>query len=294
MKIAKYCICCNSQKLVSNPAVLMPFISDRIYNWKPTLITKQWKLNTIKSGMAYSLCNSLLCLNCHLLFLDMRFDDDELGRLYYNYRDKYYSNLRNKYEPGYISINRIQNLSINFIEKIETFLNPFFKTPIKILDYGGDNGKNTPFKKDSNIIHIYDINKKVPIKGLKKVNKKNMFKKYDLIILSHVIEHVSYPKVIIKEIKKLMNQDSILYIELPLEKILKTTWKKKGGARASKKEILKCFNNKKHWHEHINFYSRKSLVKLINNCSLKIVKMEILQVESYKSVDVIQMVCKKI
>ena len=41
-----------------------------------------------------------------------------------------------------------------------------------------------------------------------------------------------------------MNQDSILYIELPLEKILKTTRKKKGGARASKKEILKCFNNK--------------------------------------------------
>ena len=62
--------------------------------------------------------------------------------------------------------------------------------------------------------------------------------------MSHVIEHVSYPKVIIKEIKKLMNQDSILYIELPLEKILKTTRKKKGGARASKKEILKCFNNK--------------------------------------------------
>jgi hypothetical protein len=288
LNIAKYCICCNSQKLVSKPAVLMPFISDRIYNWKPTLITKQWKLNTIKSGMAYPLCNSLLCLNCYFLFLDMRFDDDELGRLYYNYRDKDYSNLRNKYEPGYISINRIQNLSINFIEKIEIFLNPFLKFPIKILDYGGDNGKNTPYKKDSNIIHIYDISKKVPIKGLKKVNKKNMFKNYDLIILSHVIEHVSYPKVIIKEIKQLMNQDSILYIELPLEKILKNVW---GGA--SKKEILTCLNSKRHWHEHINFYSRKSLVKLINNCGLKIVKMEILPVESYKSVDVVQIACKK-
>ena len=79
------------------------------------------------------------------------------------------------FEPGYVSINRIQNLSINFIEKIEIFLNPFLKFPIKILDYGGDNGKNTPYKKDGNITHIYDISKKVPIKGLKKVNKKNMF-----------------------------------------------------------------------------------------------------------------------
>ena len=288
MKISKNCICCESSKILRSPSILMPFLSHRIFNWQPLLIKKQWKLNTIKSGMAYSLCNSLLCLNCHLLFLDMRFDDDELGRLYYNYRDKDYSNLRNKYEPGYISINRIQNLSINYIEKIEPFLKPFFKFPIKILDYGGDNGKNTPYKKDGNIIHIYDITKKIPIKGLKKINKKNMFKKYDLIILSHVIEHVSYPKVVIKEIKQLMNQDSILYIELPIEKILKTVW---GGS--SKKEMLTCLNSKKHWHEHINFYSRKSLVKLINNCGLKIVKIKILSVETFKNGDIVQIACKK-
>jgi hypothetical protein len=99
---------------------------------------------------------------------------------------------------------------------------------------------------------------------------------------------VSYPKVVIKEIKQLMNQDSILYIELPIEKILKTVW---GGA--SKKEMLTCLNSKKHWHEHINFYSRKSLVKLINNCGLKIVKIKILSVETFKNGDIVQIACKK-
>ena len=56
--------------------------------------------------------------------------------------------------------------------------------------------------------------------------------------MSHVIEHVSYPKVIIKEIKQLMNQDSILYIEIPLEKILTNIWKKKGGGLVRKKYWL--------------------------------------------------------
>jgi hypothetical protein len=37
----------------------------------------------------------------------MRFDDEELSKLYYKYRDKNYSKLRNKYEPGYNLINEI-------------------------------------------------------------------------------------------------------------------------------------------------------------------------------------------
>jgi hypothetical protein len=55
-----------------------------------------------------------------------------------------------------------------------------------------------------------------------------------------------------------------------------------------------CLKNKKHWHEHINFFSKKSLVKLLNNCSLKIIKMNILSLETYKRDEVVQIACKKI
>jgi hypothetical protein len=51
---------------------------------------------------------------------------------------------------------------------------------------------------------------------------------------------------------------------------------------------------KKHWHEHINFYSKKSLVKLLSQCGLKIIKMNILTVEIYKSAEIVQIACKKI
>jgi len=289
MQIAKNCICCNSVKIVSSSSVLMPFISHRIFNWKPTLITKKWNLNTIKSGTSYSICNSLLCLDCNLIFLDMRFDDEELGRLYKNYRGKNYLKLRSKYEPGYNLINKIQNLPITYIKNIENFLTPLLKFPIKILDFGGDDGHNTPFKNLKNIIHVYDISNKVVKKGVKNVNKKNMLKKYDLIILSQVIEHVSYPKVIIDEVKNILDKNSIFYIELPLEKLFQKIWN--GG---KKKEFLKCLKKKKHWHEHINFYSKKSLVKLLGQCGLKIIKMKILTVEVYKSAEVVQIACKKI
>jgi hypothetical protein len=193
-------------------------------------------------------------MDCNLLFLDMRFDDQELSKLYYNYRDENYSNLRNKYEPGYKLINKVINLPNNYVKKTENFLSPFLTSRANILDFGGDDGKNTPFQNTENIIHIYDISKKPSVKNCKKVNKSSMLKKYNLIILSNVIEHVSYPQLIINEIKKLLNKNSILYIELPLEKLMIKMWK--GVGEVKKKEQLICLKNKKPWHEHVNFFSK--------------------------------------
>ena len=290
MKIASACVCCNSVRLCSSSSILMPFIAQRIFSWRPTLISEKWKLNTVKSGKAYSVCNSLLCMDCNFLFVDMRFDDQELSRLYFNYRDENYTNLRNKYEPGYKLINKVINLPNNYIKKVEKFLSTFFTSQINILDFGGDDGKNTPFKDTKNIIHIYDISKKPTVNNCIKVNKSNMLKKYNLVIFSNVIEHISYPQLIINEIKKLLNKNSILYIELPLEKIMKKMW----GGQVTKIEQLRCLKNKKHWHEHINFFSKKSLFKLFNCCGLKIIKMNILLVENYKKDEVVQIACKKI
>lgn len=293
MKIAKNCVCCYSVNLIRSSSFLMPFIAHRIFNWKPFLIKKEWKINSVQQGgMVYSSCNTLLCLECNLIFLDIRFDNEELNRLYRNYRDKSYEQLRSKYEPGYKSINKIQNSPINYINKVETFLSPLLKSNIiNILDYGGGNGNNTPFKSKNkkNIIHIYDVSKqKTCDKRIKIINKKNLLKNYNLIILSNVIEHLSYPAIVICKLKKLMNKDSILYIEVPLEKIVKKIWKQK----KNDKYIL-AFRKKKYWHEHVNFYSKKSLIKLLDNNGFKIVKMHILPVLVYKSAEVVQIACKK-
>ena len=56
-RIAEFCICCGSKKLKNSPAVLMPFVAERVFNWKQIKIDKTWGLNTIKNGQTYSICN---------------------------------------------------------------------------------------------------------------------------------------------------------------------------------------------------------------------------------------------
>lgn len=252
------CICCKSKNIDFTPAILMPFISHKIFNWKPIKILKDWKFKTIKSGMAYSLANTLNCKNCGILFLDIRFNQSQMKMLYNGYRDYKYDKLREKYEPGYTAKFKLTNekTSINLIRKEKFILRTIEEKTLKkfkILDYGGDNGVNTPFKKLTDI-KIFDLNKKYT------QIKSNSKKKFDLIFCTHVIEHVPFPKRLIDNIKKFMKKNSYLYIEVPFEKIVYDTHPEMPNPK-----------KKRHWHEHINFFTRKSLAHLFNNTNLKII-----------------------
>src|SRR5665647_1136619 len=100
-RIASSCVICGSCALKKSPAILMPFVAHRTFGWEPVEITDDWGLKTIRNGMAYSICNSIQCSNCGLLFLDIRFNESEMNSLYDGYREKQYTELREKYEPGY-------------------------------------------------------------------------------------------------------------------------------------------------------------------------------------------------
>jgi hypothetical protein len=103
--IATSCVCCEGQNLDKSPAILMPFVAHRAFGWAPVTIDESWGLKTVSEGLAYSLCNSLLCRDCGLVFLDIRFDNEALSRLYADYRGEDYIHLRDTYEPGYRSRN---------------------------------------------------------------------------------------------------------------------------------------------------------------------------------------------
>jgi hypothetical protein len=256
INIQTNCISCKSKNIESSPAVLMPFISHRVFNWKPIKINKNWKLKTIKNGMAFSLVNTLSCKNCGMLFLDIRFNESQMDRLYNGYRDHKYNELREKYEPGYIERDKLIKEGASYLKQKEKFILRNIQEraikKFKILDYGGDDGTNTPFKKFENI-KIFDLNKKYN-------EIKNKLEKFDLIICSHVIEHASSPEKLISKIKKLMKKNSYLYIEVPFEKIVYDSHPKMPDP-----------SKKKHWHEHINFFTKKSLLYLFSNAGLKII-----------------------
>ena len=160
-------------------------------------------------------------------------------------------------------------------------MNQFLKLPVSILDWGGDTGKNTPFKNSNNTFDIYDISNALVIEGARSIDKDYALNnKYDLIICSNVLEHVSYPLNILLDIKICMKENTILYIEVPFEEIMMN-----GGTSA--------YLNKKHWHEHINFYSELSLVKLIESVGLKSLSFNTLSIAAEgKKIYLIQIACQ--
>ena len=135
-RVSTQCVCCGSEDIKSSPAILMPFVAHRIFDWVPVVIDDTWGLSTIKKGNAYSICKSLYCSNCGFLFLDIRFSDNELSRLYDDYRGVEYNSLRETYEPGYTLRNNSLNAGIGYIKDIETFLAPHLNHPLTILDWG--------------------------------------------------------------------------------------------------------------------------------------------------------------
>lgn len=280
-RISAQCVCCGSENLLSSPAVLMPFIAHRSFGWKPVIIDDSWELSTIKNGHAYSICNSLCCSECKFLFLDIRFSDSELARLYDDYRGTDYTQVRELYEPGYTLRNEQLKSGVGYIKDIEDFLEPHLRFPINILDWGGDTGKNTPFKTRNEQLHIFDISNKEVIAGAKIVSKDEAWaNQYTLVVCSNVLEHVPYPSDVLSDIVKSMDADSILYLELPLEEIVSA-------------DHDNLHLKKKHWHEHINFFTEKSLRCLLENVGLAVIDLKKLSVTTEgKGAFLFQLACK--
>ena len=103
----------------------MPFIADRIFGWRPTEISPEWGLRDIPVGLACSICKTMMCEDCGMLFLDMRFDDEEMASLYRDYRGEAYTRDRDRFEPGYAARNAIMLEGSTYIDQIEAILEPY-------------------------------------------------------------------------------------------------------------------------------------------------------------------------
>jgi hypothetical protein len=262
-RVAQECICCDNKELNRSPAIVMPFIAKRIWGYDPVEITADWGFRDIKPGFAYSLCSSVHCPNCGVVFLDIRFTDHEISLLYQGYRDDAYTSLRDFFEPGYAEKNKFFAGRAPYIENIEAFLLERIPVPKKILDWGGDTGINTPLLNKANEVHVFDISGMATIDGVKAVSmdevKNNL---YDLIVCSQVLEHIPYPHKILKEIVSTMSESTILYIEVPYEEVMREF-----------SGYPDLAQRKRHWHEHINFFSLKSMGKLVESAGLELLEV---------------------
>ena len=228
MKFINYCRSCGSDVCVIRPAILAPFIVKRIFNMEPES-TKS--LYGIPNQVNYFPCKTLMCEICGFVGVNILFDNEEMGRLYLDYRDEGYNKSRLKYEPNYkwdafdTRHEYVDNVSEPFIEENITDIDT-------LIDFGGYDGLNTP--KIGNKRFVYDIcnvESKVPITD-------TIFN-CDLITCMHVLEHAPNPNEIIEEIK---GKAKYYYFEVPNENI----------------------KDKEFWHEHINCFTIDSFVDLLS------------------------------
>lgn len=260
----------------------MPFVAHRALNWAPIEIDETWNLNTIPNGLAFTVCNSLQCESCRFLFLDIRFDDTEMNRLYAGYRETEYVELRDHYEPGYALRNFELAKRADWLPFAEALISPYLHRPksgrIRILDFGGGTGINTPFRLADAEIDIYDISASGTLKGVNSVSPSSaLVQNYDLVVCSMLLEHVSDPAEILRNLTNYMRPETLLYIEVPYERLMRDFG-----------DSVQAVRSKRHWHEHINFYSRDSIRALIKPFGFVVVEDRVFEAPTSNSGWVLQ------
>lgn len=213
------------------------------------------------------------CKMCGLIYVNPRLHQDELHEIYH---EKYFDNpaFVNKKDKlfGYHQYLKDKKLIIATFKKQLKNINRFSKKG-KLLDVGCAHGFFLEIAKkngwDVQGIEIskegYNyVKKKLKIKVSNKTLEKSNFKKdqFDVITMLDVIEHLSDPHSAIKHVNKILKPNGLFVITTPdigslTAKLLGKYWE----------EIRRV-------REHIYFFSRKTLTKMLEKNGFKVLKIE--------------------
>lgn len=273
MKIANQCVICENDNFISRNAIVVPFLADRIF-----------KRNSFITSLIH-------CKNCDFQFYAIRLEDKELVLLYDNYRDDRYIEQRNKYEPWYTHRlnNRLfsnptlmKNRRDSVIEQANSYDSDSFQKINTVLDFGGDKGQllDGIFNKCEK--YVFEISNVDLLPGIKKAVYPSPIT-FDFIICANVFEHVSYPVETLKIISEMAHDNTILYLEVPYEKPYSSITLIK---RIIQQLMLLFFRPRvfistfgrgmlTHMHEHVNYFSRKSLSILLENAGYKNISINV-------------------
>ncbi len=199
------------------------------------------------------------CDECSLYFIDSP-TDEEINSLYKN---EYHNNIKNKlFETAKSKMRYARSLSqFNFIKQTIDLKNK------DICEIGAFDGLLLSlFKKNNNNVFGYELNDDARNYAKKKYNidlKENFLEsksKYDIIILSHVIEHFREPIEILIKIKSMLKEGGFIYIEVPNSPM---------PNECSYEMLMRYLNT-----EHIVNFNMDNLIKFAESANLKIIRSE--------------------
>ena len=158
--------------------------------------------------------NIYQCEKCFLYFIESPSDEE----IYLLYKNEYHNSIKNKifeFAKSKMRYSRCLN-QFNFIKANINCDNK------KVCEIGAFDGLLLNiFKNNKCEVQGYELNDRAREYAKNKYNiflKQNFLEdnqKYDIIILSHVIEHFKEPKEILLKIKSMLNENGFIYIEVP-------------------------------------------------------------------------------
>jgi SAM-dependent methyltransferase len=194
---------------------------------------------------------TVMCKRCGWIFQPEIYNDNELQVIYKNVGG---AKTLNVYE---IERNKIRSKNV-YDRIMECKLKNNGK--MKLLDVGGGVGQvSYYFAKQEIEVHVLDINVNECLHpNMKKIHGNisnyESDEKYDVIILSHILEHVWYPREILNIIKKMLKAGGVIYVEVPFELYTPLIKRKIGDI---------C---------HVSYFSMKTLHQVLMLSGLHVIK----------------------
>jgi hypothetical protein len=209
-----------------------------------------------------------LCSICSFIQTAAPFHDDQISRLYLDYRSPSYNQERINYESEYASIAASVGYDPVEIQTRTNALTKFLQKHLQssdmrsVLDYGGSDGRFIPDIAGSKF--VYEISSTKPIPGVTRVTSESELGTYSIVLLAHVTEHVPNPLKLVEELKAYIEPGGYLYIETPQEiSDQQRTDLQNGNARFDIPI-----------HEHINFYCLPAVSCLLEAAGFGLVATE--------------------
>jgi SAM-dependent methyltransferase len=291
--LASACPCCESSRHDAYPAVVSPFLA------------------SYALGESARMTRLLECGSCGFRFFEDRLTDAEAGRLYAGYRGDRYYEARHRHEPWYTrKVNDAIGGSEEVIRVRTAMVEKFLRDRADVaaiddvLDFGGDRGQLIPQSIGARRF-VYEISGTDAVPGVAHIGSAAELRdrRFDLVLLSHVLEHCSEPRAVLDEVRPLLRgEGSLLYVELPFERA-ELRWLGKASAYGSYLASLRRLGPlftavdlystlfRVRWntmpplgflkmHEHLNFFDARSLRELLARSGFEAVAVEELVIRS--------------
>ena len=284
----KLCPCCGGRPAQAWPALIAPFIAS-------------YALQSVVAP-----CQLLECGACELRYFDGRFDSTEMNWLYSGYRSEAYFQARHHHEFWYT---RRHNQGTGHAPAIlstrKSATEEFIRAHAdpgrlnRVLDYGGDSGQFIPDGVGQDR-EVFDLSDALPVPGVKRIADEQSLElgAYDLVLLNHVLEHSPEPgKQLLRVAQLLKPGIGILHVEVPFERY-HLGRSSQGNGQGRRLAFLARHPALLRWadfystlfrvalnrvppfgfpklHEHINFFSERSLRVACDVVGLQVVAFEI-------------------